>query len=54
MFFTSNKHIEFGIPRPSLISDGYISIRDAMLMTMLGNEIALDHLPSDDRSLTDN
>ncbi|KAJ2221791.1 hypothetical protein IWW45_008777 [Coemansia sp. RSA 485] len=54
LFFTSNEHIEFRIPRLSLISDGYISIRDTMLMTMLGNEIALDHLPSDDRLLTDN
>ncbi|KAJ2707859.1 hypothetical protein FB645_000422 [Coemansia sp. IMI 203386] len=53
MFFASNEHIEFRIPRPSLMKDGYISIRDTMLMTMLGNEIALDHLPSNARPLTD-
>ncbi|KAJ1878244.1 hypothetical protein H4R99_006046 [Coemansia sp. RSA 1722] len=53
MFFASNEHIEFRIPRPSLMNDGYISIRDTMLMTMLGNEIVLDHLPSNARPLTD-
>ncbi|KAJ2708266.1 hypothetical protein FB645_000112 [Coemansia sp. IMI 203386] len=53
LFFASNEHAEFRIPRPSLMNDGYISIRDTMLMTMLGNDIALDHLPSNARPLTD-
>ncbi|KAJ2600276.1 hypothetical protein GGF39_001854 [Coemansia sp. RSA 1721] len=53
MFFASNERIEFRIPQPSQKSKSNASIRDAMLTSMLGNEVMLDHLSSDVRPLTD-